>query len=315
MEREEDITMRELVIGTRGSALAVWQAQWVADRLMSMGRPGLRVRLQKIRTAGDVANRAPLWEIGGTGLFVRELERALLEGRVDVAVHSMKDLPSAIAHGLVVAAVPEREDPRDVLVSRHGIGLASLPARARVGTSSSRRRAQLLAFRHDLQIVPLRGNVDTRLRKAEGDDLDAVVLAAAGVARLGRLDRVTEFLSPDVCLPAIGQGALAVQARGDDREALELLAGLDHIPTRAATEAERAFLRAVGGGCQLPMGALCRLDGDELVMDALLASPDGSRLLRDRVAGDIADPASLGVRAYERLAARGAGELLEEARE
>ncbi|MGI5836897.1 MAG: hydroxymethylbilane synthase, partial [Chloroflexota bacterium] len=189
--------MRELIIGTRGSALAMWQAGWVADQ-MKAKVSGLRVRIEKIKTAGDLANKAPLWEIGGTGLFVRELERALMDGKVDVAVHSMKDLPSVTGTGLTVAAVPERADPRDVLVSRHGLRLESLPNGARVGTSSTRRKAQLLAYRRDLQIVPLRGNVDTRLRKAETEQLDAIVLAAAGLLRLGRSDQATEFLSPEI---------------------------------------------------------------------------------------------------------------------
>lgn len=305
------MTMRELIIGTRGSALAVWQAQRVAEQLMARV-PGLRVRLEKVKTAGDVANQAPLWEIGGSGLFVRELERALMDGRVDVAVHNMKDLPSATGPGLVVAAVPEREDPRDVLVSRHGLGLAALPRHARVGTSSSRRCAQLLAFRRDLEIVPLRGNVDTRLRKAEGEDLDAIVLAAAGLIRLGRVDRVTEFLSPELCLPAIGQGALAIQVRGEDRAVAETVAVLEHPPTRAATVAERAFLLAVGGGCQLPMAALCQGEGGQLVMDALVASPDGSRVIRGKLTGPVGDAEGLGRRLYSRLESQGAAELLRE---
>ncbi len=303
--------MRELVIGTRGSALAMWQARWVADGLTS-ARPDLRLRIEKIKTGGDVANQAPFWQIGGGGLFVRELERALLDGRIDLAVHSMKDLPSATEAGLVVAAVPERQDPRDVVVSRHGLPLSALPVGARVGTSSSRRRAQLLAYRRDLEIVPLRGNLDTRLRKSEADDLDAVVLAAAGLGRLGFLDRVAEFLSPEVCLPAVGQGALAVQAREGDREVSAVLARLEHPPTRAATEAERAFMRALGGGCQVPMAALCRPHDDGLVMDALVASADGTRVIRGREIGDVGDPAGLGERVARQLEAQGAAELLAE---
>ncbi|MHB0870279.1 MAG: hydroxymethylbilane synthase, partial [Chloroflexota bacterium] len=222
--------MRELVVGTRGSALAMWQTRWIVDRLRA-ARPDLAIRIEKIQTEGDVKTGAPLWQIGGSGLFVKEIERALLQGRVDLAVHSMKDLPSEMAEGLVVAAVPEREDPRDVCVSRHELPLSSLSAGARVGTSSSRRRAQLLAYRPDLQIVPLRGNVDTRLRKAEGEELDAVVLAAAGLRRLGYADRITEYIPSDLCLPAPGQGAVAVQARSEDREVIEALSSLDHPPS------------------------------------------------------------------------------------
>lgn len=303
--------MRELIIGTRGSALAMWQAQWVASQLTAKVQ-GLRVRIEKVKTAGDVANKAPLWEIGGGGLFVRELERALMDGRVDVAVHSMKDLPSATGIGLTIAAVPEREDPRDVLVSRRGLGLEMLPRYGKVGTSSARRRAQLLAHRRDLQIVPLRGNVDTRLRKADGQELDAIVIAAAGMLRLGKLDRVTEFLSPEVCLPSIGQGALAVQVRGDDKEVRETVAVLEHPPTRAATEAERAFLMAVGGGCQLPVAALCVGSGADLSMDALIANPDGTKVVRGRMSGYTTDPEGLGIRLFQQLKAQGAEELLVE---
>ena len=303
--------MRELVIGTRGSALAMWQAEWVAARLRAL-KPDLPLRIDRITTKGDVANKAPLWQIGGGGLFVKEIERALLDRRVDLAVHSMKDLPSAMEPGLVVAAVPEREDPRDVLVSRHRLPLASLPPNARVGTSSSRRRAQLLAHRGDLQIIPLRGNLDTRLRKAESEDLDAVVLAAAGIDRLGYRGRITEYLPVEVCLPAIGQGALALQTRADDPETIEIVAALEHRPTRVATEAERALMAALGGGCQVPMAALCREENSQLVMDALVASPDGSRVVRGRASGDPSSPAELGHRLAKELIARGAAEILAE---
>ncbi len=306
--------MRELVVGTRGSALAMWQTQWVIDRLATLV-PGLRLRIERIQTEGDVKTRAPLWQIGGAGLFVKEIERALLEGRIDLAVHSMKDLPSAMAEGLVVAAVPEREDPRDVCVSRLGHSLGDLPVGAPVGTSSSRRRAQLLAYRPDLQIVPLRGNVDTRLRKSEAEDLDAVVLAAAGLRRLGYQDRITEYLPLEMCLPAPGQGALAVQTREGDREVIEAVAGLDDDPSRKATEAERAFLRVMGGGCQLPMACLCRPEGSALVIDALAASSDGGRVIRVRESGDVDNPAGLGDMAAQELLTLGAAELLQEGRE
>jgi hydroxymethylbilane synthase len=292
--------------------LALWQARWVADRLAA-GMPGLRVRTEIVKTQGDVANQAPLWQIGGGGLFVKELERALLAEQIDFAVHSMKDLPSAMEPGLVVAAVPEREDPRDVGVSRHRVPISQLPTGARLGTSSSRRRAQLLAFRPDLEIVPLRGNLDTRLRKSEGDDLDAVVLAAAGILRLGYADRITEYVSPEICLPAIGQGALAVQCRVGDREVVKVLASLDHGPSRAATEAERSLMRALGGGCQIPMAALCRLEGEGLVMEGLVASPDGRKVIRVRESGSAADPVGLGEKAARELERRGAGQLLAEA--
>lgn len=301
--------MKELIIGTRGSALAMWQARWVADRLETLN-PDIQTRIEAIKTSGDVKTQAPLWQIGGRGLFVKELERALLDRRVDLAVHSMKDLPSLMEPGLVIAAVPRREDPRDVLISRHGLPLSDLPRGARVGTSSSRRRAQLLAYRSDLEIVPLRGNLDTRLRKAEGEELDAVVLAAAGLARLGYLERVTEYLAPEVCLPAIGQGALAIQAATGDGELLELLLGLDNPEARATTEAERAFMLALGGGCQVPMAAWCRPADGELIIDALVAAPDGSRVIRARERGASGDPAGLGRQAAGTLKSLGAKELL-----
>lgn len=303
--------MRELVVGTRGSALAMWQARWVVGQLAEK-RPDLRLRIERIQTEGDVRTGAPLWQIGGTGLFVKEIEKALLEGRVDLAVHSMKDLPSTMAGDLLIAAAPEREDPRDVSVSRHGLPLSRLPVGARIGTSSSRRRAQLLAFRPDLQIVPLRGNVDTRLRKAEGQDLDAVVLAAAGLDRLGYAQRITEHIPLEVCLPAPGQGALAVQAREGDRDVIEALSVLDHPATRRATEAERSFLRVMGGGCQLPMACLCRSAEGGLVMEALVAGPDGVQVLRERDVGGVGDPAALGERIAGKLLARGAAQLLGE---
>jgi hydroxymethylbilane synthase len=305
--------MRQLVVGTRGSALAMWQTQWVV-RQLGARRPDLRLRIDRIQTEGDVRTGAPLWQIGGSGLFVKEIERALLEGRIDLAVHSMKDLPSAMAEGLVIAAVPEREDPRDVLVSRHGLSLAKLPVGARVGTSSSRRRAQLLAYRPDLVIVPLRGNVDTRLRKAEGEDLDGVVLAAAGLERLGYADRITERVPLDVCLPAPGQGALAVQVRAGDEELIKMVSVLEDPATRRSTEAERTFLRVMGGGCQLPMACLCRREGGALVMDALVASQDGAEVLRERDSEAAGEPVVLGARIAEKLLARGAARLLEEVR-
>lgn len=301
--------MRELVVGTRGSALATSQTRWVVERLLAL-HPGLRVRTEIIKTEGDVSTKAPLWQIGGQGLFVKEIERALGDGQIDFAVHSMKDLPSTMMAGLALAAVPEREDPRDVCISRHGLPLAKLPRAARVGTSSSRRRAQLLAFRPDLEIVPLRGNVDTRLRKSEGEDLDAVVLAAAGLARLGYLDRVTEFLSTEVCLPAVGQGFLAIQARADDAEVLGLLSLLDHAQSHVAADAERALLQEMGGGCQLPLAAMCRMEGEALSMDAMAASLDGARVIRQRQTGDAASPVELGRRVANALKAMGAEELL-----
>ena len=303
--------VRELVIGTRGSKLALWQAEWVHAQLREM-EPGLPVSLRRIKTAGDKILDTPLAAIGGKGLFVKEIEEALLRGEIDLAVHSMKDVPTHVPPGLEILAIPEREDPRDVLISRGGMTLERLERGARIGTSSLRRQAQLLNLRPDLSIQVLRGNLDTRLRKLAAGEYDGIVLAAAGLRRLGWADRVTEYLSPDVCLPAIGQGALALEGRADDAFVRDVAARLDHRPTRLAVTAERALLERLEGGCQVPIAAHAMVEGDALMMNALVAGVDGRRLVRDSIRGGVEEAHHLGVRLAERLLERGGGEILKE---
>jgi hydroxymethylbilane synthase len=293
-----------LRIGSRGSKLALWQAEWVAARL---GELGVSCRIEIIRTTGDRITDAALAKIGGKGLFTREIEKALLEGRVDLAVHSMKDLPTAMPGGLVVAAVPPREDARDAVV---GCRLEELPAGARVGTSSLRRTAQLRLLRPDLVIEPVRGNVDTRLRKLEEGRYEAIVLAAAGLRRLGWETRIAEVLSPEVMLPAVGQGALAIETRADG-EACELCRLLDDPASRQAVSAERALLAALGGGCQVPIAAHAVVTGETLRLRALVVSPDGALAVREEIDGPAADAVRLGEELGRRLLAAGAEAILE----
>lgn len=306
-----------LTIATRGSALALWQAGHVRDRLEA-AHPGLRVELRTVRTTGDRVTDVPLAGIGGRGLFTREVDRLVLDGDADLAVHSLKDLPTAPGAGLDVPAITEREDPRDIVVFRPGAGpsLDELPAGARVGTSSLRRRAQLLARRPDLAVDDLRGNLDTRLDRVHAGDYDAIILAAAGLIRLGRADAIGEWLDPPAWLPAVGQGALGIAARDDDDRTRGLVAALDHAPTRAATTAERAFLSELEGGCQVPIGALAALSDDgALTIAGLVASLDGAAVLRERAAGAVADADAIGRGLAAALLERGAGELLADIRE
>jgi len=303
--------VRELVIGTRGSKLALWQAEWVHARLRQM-EPGLLVSLKQIKTTGDKILDTPLATIGGKGLFVKEIEDALLRGEIDLAVHSMKDVPTRLPDGLEILSIPEREDPRDVLISRDGVMLDRLAAGARIGTSSLRRQAQLLNVRPDLSIHMLRGNLDTRLRKLEAGEYDGIILAAAGLRRLGWADRVTEYLSPDVCLPAIGQGALALEGRVDDAFVRELTERMEHRPTRLAVTAERALLERLEGGCQVPIAAHATIENDRLSMSALVAGVNGRCLIRDAIHGSVDEAHRLGVRLAERLLEHGGGEILRE---
>ena len=303
--------VRELVIGTRGSKLALWQAEWVHARLRQL-EPGLLVSLKQIKTTGDKILDTPLATIGGKGLFVKEIEDALLRGEIDLAVHSMKDVPTRLPDGLEILSIPEREDPRDVLISRGGVMLDRLAAGARIGTSSLRRQAQLLHVRPDLSIHMLRGNLDTRLRKLEAGEYDGIILAAAGLRRLGWADRVTEYLSPDVCLPAIGQGALALEGRADDAFVRELAGRMEHRPTRLAVTAERALLERLEGGCQVPIAAHATIENDRLSMSALVAGVNGRRLIRDAIYGSVDEAHRLGVRLAELLLEHGGGEILRE---
>jgi hydroxymethylbilane synthase len=294
-------------VATRGSALALAQARSVADRLAASGT---RVEVVPMRTEGDRLAEARLATVGGKGLFVREIEEALLRGDVDVAVHSLKDLPAELPGGLALAAFPERADARDVLVSRRPVRFGELPRGAVLGTSSPRRRALALAARPDLSVEAIRGNVDTRLRKLEAGEYDAIVLAAAGLARLGVTPRHAEPLAPEVFVPAVGQGVLAVEARRDDARTLAALRSLDHEPTRVCALAERAFLGRLGASCVTPMAAHARLSGGRLVLDALVASEDGRTVLRESAEGAAERPETLGVRVAEALLARGAGAVV-----
>ena len=304
----------ELIIGSRGSKLALWQSEWVKARLEALD-PEVSVRIEVIKTSGDVMRDVPLSSIGGQGAFTKELELALLDRRVDLAVHSLKDLPTVVPEGLSIAATPEREDPRDALVLRAGAdasdaSLRNLSRGAVVGTSSLRRIAQLRHLRPDVRIKDLRGNVDTRLRKLDAGEFDAVILASAGLRRLGFADRISAAIETDEMLPAVSQGALGLETRADDAETLALVSRLDHAPTRSAVLAERALLRSLGGGCQVPIAAHATLDGGRLRLEGLVASLDGAEVIRDSFEGDASDAASVGEALAALMLGRGAGSLL-----
>lgn len=287
--------MTKVRLGTRGSALAIRQAELARQALISHVKD-LDVELVTIKTSGDRFGQADLSRLGGKGLFVKEIEEALLGGTIDCAVHSLKDLPAEVSNGLALAAFLEREDPRDVLIAREPVAGGSLPAGTRVATSSLRRSVQLLTWRPDFQVAPIRGNVDTRLRKLREGQFDAIVLAVAGLRRLGLDPPNATVLAPEVMLPAVGQGILVVETRQDDRVLAEWLAGVDHGPSRIAAIAERAFLSALGGDCHTPIAAYARLDGGRLHVDALVATSDGSRIVRDRVEGPPDSAQELGQR-------------------
>lgn len=302
-----------LRIATRKSLLALWQAQHVA-MLLRQAHSGLEVELVPMVTQGDRIQDRTLAAIGGKGLFIKELEVALTEHRADIAVHSMKDLPGELAQGLTIAAVLERADARDALVTAKAAGLDGLPLRCRVGTSSLRRQAQLLAARPDLKIETLRGNVDTRLRRHDAGEMDAIVLACAGLTRLGLESRITARLDPKICLPAVAQGVIGIECRGTDERTRGFMSVLECSATRTAMDAERAFAHRLGGSCQSPIAAHARLEGALLILDGLVAEPDGSRLIRDSASGSADDPVALGVLLAERILAAGADSLLERLR-
>ncbi len=289
--------------------LARWQARHVAAALRT-AHPGLIVQEKIIVTEGDRLPTGPLWNAGGKGVWVKEIEAALLACEIDLAVHSMKDVPGELAAGLVLGAVPERADVRDAVVSRAGVGLDGLPRSARVGTTSLRRACQLKALRPDLDVQTLRGNLDTRLRKVGNGMVDAAVLACAGLDRLGFSDQIAERLPIGRMLPAVGQGALAIECRAGDDRIRRLCAVLDDPPAAMATAAERAFLVRLGAGCRTPVAGYARMEGDALIMDGLVGRPDGSELLMDQARGPIHDPAGLGCRLADALLQRGAAAIL-----
>jgi hydroxymethylbilane synthase len=300
---------RSIRIGTRGSALALQQTQIVVDQLKAAW-PDLTVDVVEIRTTGDRIQDVPLAKIGDKGLFVKEIEEALLDGRIDWAVHSVKDLPSELPEGLSVGMLAARLDPRDALVARHGLRLATLPEKAVIGTSSLRRRAQLLHWRPDLTIVPIRGNVDTRLRKLETEGLDGIVVAAAGFMRMGWEARISDIIPPEICLPAVGQGALGVEMRRDDAEAQALFRPLTSHATRAAVTAERSFLAHLQGGCQVPIAAWAIAEGDRLWLRGMISDIDGLTLLRGERWGPLHAPEQLGGALAGELLRRGGDVIL-----
>ena len=299
-----------ITIGTRGSQLALWQANWVKEAV-SRHHPDLTVELVIIKTKGDKILDVPLAKVGGKGLFVKEIEEALLDGRIDLAVHSMKDMPADIPVGLCIGAIPEREEPRDVLITRSGLPLDRLEKGARIGTSSLRRSAQLLRFRPDIIIVALRGNLDTRLKKLESEALDAIVLAAAGVRRLGLADRITQVLDESIMLPAVGQGALCIETRKDDSRIAPVVAVLDDLPTRQVVMGERMFLNRLEGGCQVPIAGHGHIDKNGYTLTGLVCDVDGSHQVKQSRTGPEAQSEQIGLQLAEALLAMGAGEILE----
>ena len=300
---------KEIKIGTRGSALALTQARWVQAQLTAR-HPGCRVELVIIKTTGDKLHDIPLAQMGGKGLFIKEIEEALLAGQVDLAVHSLKDMPAEMPAGLILGAVPPREDHRDAFISSRYAGLADIPPGGRIGTGSLRRRVQLLHQRPNLEIVAIRGNVDTRLKKMAALGLDALILAAAGLNRLGLSHVYRSLLSESEMLPAVAQGALGLEVRTADHRLRDLIAFLDHPPSRIAVTGERAFLARLQGGCAVPVAALGRVAGDSLTLEALISDLEGKRFLKQRHSGHVDDASFLGTELANRLLDRGGREIL-----
>jgi hydroxymethylbilane synthase len=300
--------LKPLRIGTRGSTLALWQARSISELLRII--TGVESELVIVKTSGDKFQQTKFSDMGTKGVFIKELEDALLERRVDLAVHSMKDVPTEIPDGLTIAAICKRHDVRDALLSSSGASLQSLPAGSRVGTSSLRRKSQLLYVRNDLQILDLRGNVDTRIEKLKRGDYDAIVLAKAGLDRLGLSANITEVLPTEVCLPAAGQGAIGIETRADDADTLRILAALNDADTRSGVDAERALLAGLEGGCQVSIGAWGRVESDKLVLEVVVLSPDGSQRLKDKSWGTPEEAALLGEKVAAKMLEQGAAALL-----
>lgn len=306
---------RPLVIGSRGSKLALWQAEQAKARLLALN-PEIEARIEIIKTTGDVKTD-PLSVIGGKGVFTKELEDALLDGRIDLAVHSLKDLPTLLPDGLTISAICVRDDPRDALVVRDDLksrsgSILNLPENAVVGTSSQRRVAQLKSLRADVVVKDIRGNVDTRLRKLDEGQYDALILASAGLRRLELQDRINAVISPEEMVPAVGQGAIAIETRADDRFTIETTGALDHDETRLCCLAERAFLRSLGGGCQFPIAAHAIIDDGALKLDGLVATPDGAKILRGQLSGPQDNSDEIGSSLAAQLIERGANSLLDQ---
>jgi len=307
------IKRRQIIVGSRGSRLAVLQAGLVLQKLVR-AFPDIEFSLSRITTTGDHDPETPLEKIGGQGVFVKELEQALLQSQIDIAVHSLKDMPTEIAPGLTLAAVPEREDARDVLITASGLRLTELPHGSRLGTGSVRRMVELLAQRPDLDVCPLRGNVDTRLRKVMEGELDGAIMAAAALIRLGWQERIAEYLPVEQFLPAVGQGALGIEIRAGDSEMAELVSHLDHQPSRASVLAERAFLQTLGGGCRAPIAALGMVSERHLELRGMVAGVSSLNFLRDLEKGPISSAEEIGHRLAQRLLESGAAKLIAEAR-
>ena len=303
----------KLVIGTRGSKLALWQSEYIKGLVEEI--TGLPVELKIIKTTGDKILDVPLNKVGGKGLFTKELEVELMAGTVDLCVHSMKDVPTELPEGLYISAMPERVDPRDALVSGAGYSLETLPQGAKVGTSSLRRIAQVRSLRPDVEIVDVRGNLDTRMRKAETGEVDVVILASAGITRMGWADRITGYIPTDQMVSAVGQGAIGIEIREDDEFMRDVTAKICHADTFSCVTAERVVMRKLEGGCQVPIGAYAVLDGDTMHMDAIVGQVDGGKILRAALEGPASDPVALGERMVAALLELGADEILSAIRE
>jgi len=307
------LTLKTIIIGARGSALSTWQANWVC-RTLKEKAPQYKYEFHPIKTKGDKILDSPLAKIGDKGLFVREIEQALYDKNIHLAVHSLKDLPTEMPEGLTLAAVGKREDHRDVLVSGGGVKFADLPSGAKIGTSSLRRTAQLRHHRPDLEIIDIRGNLDTRLKKAMDGEYDAIVLAAAGIRRMERANEITEYFSPDFMIPAVSQGCIGIEAREDDKEILNLVSLINDTDSEKAAKAERSFMKELEGGCQVPIGALALIENELITIKGMVSSLDGRKLLKDSVAMSAVDPGKAGVNLAGKLKAQGAEDLLSEIR-
>ncbi|OCL26150.1 hydroxymethylbilane synthase [Orenia metallireducens] len=306
--------MSEIIIGTRKSKLAVAQSTLVAEELADKF-PAYKFTLKKMSTKGDRITDRSLIEIGGKGLFIKEIELALLNGEIDLAVHSLKDMPGEIADEFEIIATPKRANPLDVLISKDDKSLDELPQGARIGTGSLRRKVQLLNYRPDLDIVPIRGNIDTRIKKLDSENLDAIILAAAGLERMGWSDRISQYLAPEISLPAVGQGALALEVRSNEDSVKELIRGINHCDTYVTVTAERSFLAYLEGSCKIPIAAYAQIEDDRLMIEGMVASLDGSRLLRDKLRGKREEAKELGIKLAQKLIKQGAAEILAEIKE
>lgn len=306
--------MQKIIIGTRGSKLALWQTEFVKEKLSKVV-PDIEFEIKIIKTTGDKILNSPLSKIGDKGIFTREIEIELLDGKIDMAVHSLKDLPTKLPDGLTIGAVTEREDVRDVLISRNDLKLADLPLNSVIATGSLRRRAQLLNIRPDFKFVEIRGNIDTRFRKFDESNWDGMILAYAGVKRMNYTSRVSEVISTDIILPAVGQGAIAIEVREKDEKILDLVRKVNHRETELATRAERALLRYLEGGCQIPIGAFAYVSNGKIKLSAMVSNLDGTFLVRDSVEGDVNDQVeNLGFELAEKLLQQGASKILDEIR-